>query len=670
MYKPSYRWCLTTFCVMWAAAPSSAHEGHAALPSKGVTVVGERVYLSPGAAKAIGLETAKVSLEDVAQWVRASATIELSPSQRAKVSTLIAGRVEGLLVKPGEAVHVGQPLIHLRSPELEALQLEYLQAMEAHNLAERLLEMRTELSQSGATPAKLIAESKMEHQKTHAQLEIAAQKLLSLGVSKEKITALAKMSNPDPIITLVSPIDGVVAHVDIQLGQNVEPNQHLAEVVNLSQVYAIAHVLESDSSLVQPGMKVMATFSNNTSNPIAGVIESVGVSLNPQERVLPVRIRLDNPEGKLRPGMFGRIAIEVNQRKEAIVAPRKAIIRRGPATFVLLEESDRKYLRKPVQLGVQSGDRVEVLDGVFPGHRLVTIGSHELEALLGNPPAKKGSAQSASPSSPKTGLVEFPSQITLEAKVELPSDRQAVAVSTVPGRIARILIQPGQAVHRGDILLEIESVEARNAQLELLETHLLLEWTSQVRDRLRLLEGLESKQQLWKTETEFARLTNQLNHLASKLQFYGFSKEVIEQIKHRKMEEEVSNDVQGLLPIRSPIDGWVTQVNAVMGQTVRPDQSLVEIQDPSQVWVRGFVFEKDVYEISLGLPAAVTAPNDKALTASGVIERISPAASGVSRALSVWVPIPNTDLKFKPGMSVLLTVTGSKATPPLAADKK
>ncbi len=339
-------WPLLAVFAVGAATPAIAHEGHAALPSKGVTVAGERVYLSSGAAKAIGLEMVKVMLGDISQWVRASATIELSPSQRAKVSTLIAGRVEALLVKPGEAVPVGQPLVRLRSPELEALQLEFLQATVAHNLAERLLRAREELALSGASPAKLIAESQMEHQKTHAQLEITAQKLLSLGISMEKIDALATTSSPDPTITLVSPMDGVIAQVDVQLGQNVEPNQHLVEVVNLSEVYAVAHVLEADSPLVRAGMNVVATFSANASGPIPGVVESVGVSLDPQERVLPIRIRLDNKAGQLRPGMFGRIAIEVSQRKDAIVASRKSIIRRGAATFILLEESDRKYLRK------------------------------------------------------------------------------------------------------------------------------------------------------------------------------------------------------------------------------------------------------------------------------------------------------------------------------------
>ncbi len=191
-----------------------------------------------------------------------------------------------------------------------------------------------------------------------------------------------------------------------------------------------------------------------------------------------------------------------------------------------------------------------------------------------------------------------------------------------------------------------------------------------VRDRLRSLQGVEAEQQLWKVETEFARLTNQLNNLTSKLGFYGFSEEIIQRIKKHDIDSMNSIEVLQSLPIRSPIDGWITQVNAVVGQAVRPDQSLVEIQDPSNVWVRGFAFEKEAKSVAVGQSASISVPYDPVLTSTGVIERMSPTATGAARATSVWVPIKNSELRLKPGMSVLLTVTSPKATTPQANDNK
>jgi RND family efflux transporter MFP subunit len=655
---------------MWAAWPTLAHEGHAALPSKGVTVAGERIYLSPGAVKAINLQTAKVSLQDISRWIRAGATVELAPNQRAKISTLISGRIDAILVKPGESVQAGQSILRIRSPELEAIQLEYVQAFEAHHLAEQLLSVREALVKSGATPAKLIVETQTEHQQTHARLELAAQKLQSLGVSQEEIDTLATSKHLDPTISLDCPIDGTVAHVDVRLGQSVAPEEHLAEVVNLAEAFAEAQVLESDASFVRAGMTATATFASHPSQPIKGVVESIGVAMDPAKRILPVRIRLDNQAGWLRPGMFGRLAIQVAEWKDAVVAPRTTIVRRGGKTFVLLEESDRKYLRKPVRLGASSGDVVEILEGAFPGHRLVTTGAHELEALLGNPPEPVMGSASAPLDKENATAESVDGEFTLEAKIELPTDQRAIATSLIAGRIASIQVKRNQQVKRGDILFEIESVESRDTQLSLLQTNLQLAWAKRSRDRLQSLEGVESTQNLWRMESEVAQLSSQINQQSSKLQYLGFPDEIIQALLGHDIDSENQIPVQRTLPVRAMIDGWVTELNVVLGESLRPDQPLAEIQNSSRVWVRGFAFENQAGSLAVGQEASIQFPSSPAVIATGRVERISSAATGSARALSVWVPVDNSEFQLKPGMSVLLSILARPTATPLAADKE
>src|SRR5262245_56380039 len=97
-----------------------AHEGHAPLPTKGATVKGDRLMLSPSATKAIGVQIGKVELAEVRQTIRAVGSVELPWSQQAYVSTLVAGRIEQVLVKPGEAVTAGQELARLSGTELES----------------------------------------------------------------------------------------------------------------------------------------------------------------------------------------------------------------------------------------------------------------------------------------------------------------------------------------------------------------------------------------------------------------------------------------------------------------------------------------------------------------------------------------------------------------------
>ena len=120
----------------WVAAAVAAlgpglcrgHEDHAPLPSKGVTVAGNNVLLSDKARKAIGLTTAKVAFGDLHRTVEVNARVELPWKQQAMITSLVPGKIDEVLVRPGETVAAGQELAWVVSMELEAIQLAMLQA--------------------------------------------------------------------------------------------------------------------------------------------------------------------------------------------------------------------------------------------------------------------------------------------------------------------------------------------------------------------------------------------------------------------------------------------------------------------------------------------------------------------------------------------------------------
>src|SRR5260221_2985866 len=162
-----------------------AHEGHAPLPTKGATVKGDRLMLSASASKAIGVQTTKVELAEVQRTVNAVGSVELPWTQQAYVTTLIAGRVDQVLVKPGEVVAAGQELVRVSGMELETLQLALLQAASERSLASRMLD-RQEASGDGIA-GKVLLQTRSELQQQSDRFNAAWQKLRAIGLHKETL---------------------------------------------------------------------------------------------------------------------------------------------------------------------------------------------------------------------------------------------------------------------------------------------------------------------------------------------------------------------------------------------------------------------------------------------------------------------------------------------------
>ena len=119
-----------------------AHENHAPLPTKGVTIAGDTIMLSDKAREAIGLTTAKVQLSDIHRIVTVNARVELPWHAQAMITSLVPGKIDQVLVRPGETVAPGQELARVVSVELESLQLSLLQAQAEVDLARKLVEQR------------------------------------------------------------------------------------------------------------------------------------------------------------------------------------------------------------------------------------------------------------------------------------------------------------------------------------------------------------------------------------------------------------------------------------------------------------------------------------------------------------------------------------------------
>ncbi len=234
------------FCVSVLAGliPAAAHENHAPLPTKGVTIAGNNILLSDKARKAIGLTTEKVTLGDLHRTVEVNARVELPWNQQAMITSLVPGKIEKVLAGPGEKVAAGQELAQLVSSQLESLQLALLQASNQVALAQRVAQQQRALNAQGVIAGKSLMEAESELAQRKAQLRIAREKLLSLGIDDKDIDSVLATGKPLAYLSIRSPIAGVITNADVRIGQVVKTTDHLYHVANSAGVWVVGEVVE------------------------------------------------------------------------------------------------------------------------------------------------------------------------------------------------------------------------------------------------------------------------------------------------------------------------------------------------------------------------------------------------------------------------------------------
>ena len=182
---------------------------------------------------------------------------------------------------------------------------------------------------------------------------------------------LAKTSVRSPLA------DALVAEVAFDEGQYVTVGQPMARVVNLDRMWLDIQVGESRLADVARGQDVTFSVPAYPDEQFAGTISSISPAGDPASRSFLVRAAVENTDHRLKGGMFAVATIPVNNRHGVTVVPKSAVKQEGKFRYIFLIERN-KALKRPVTLGLETGDFIEVIEGVEPGAIIVTVGVEEL----------------------------------------------------------------------------------------------------------------------------------------------------------------------------------------------------------------------------------------------------------------------------------------------------
>lgn len=369
------------------------------------TDTSELILLERGRQMA-GLESVELVKRPLFKELRTVGKVEFDETALAYVTARITGRVEEVFASfPGTAVKQGDHLVSIYSPDLLATQSEFLDAM------------RREYDQRGRAGG------------AGGSLAGSARRRLELwGITAAQIDELLRIGKAEDHLVIYAPFGGTIVEKNVRPGQYVETGEMLYRLADLSRVWLILEVFETEVAWVRFGQSVQVTLEGFPEQVMTGSVAFIEPVLNEATRTVRVRVVLPNPQGRLKPGMYAqallRIAIQSDGRPgptglegkfacpmhpyvvqdvagscpacrmpleempiaengaelESLAAPADAVLTTGRRQLVYVDRGEGRYELVAPHLGPRAGDYYPVLHGLAVGDRVVRRGNFLLDS--------------------------------------------------------------------------------------------------------------------------------------------------------------------------------------------------------------------------------------------------------------------------------------------------
>ena len=175
--------------------------------------------------------------------------------------------------------------------------------------------------------------------------------------------------------TVVSPIDGFVGRRNVDAGAMVSQNQPIVSVVEIGRLRLVAAVIEKDLRMVSAGDVADVEVDAYPGDHFRGRIARVAPVLDPATRTALMEVEIPNPDFRLKPGMYARVSLTIEEHKGALVAPKQAVIDFENQRGVWMTTDENRARFVPVELGIEDADRIEIQSGLKEGDRIVSVGA-------------------------------------------------------------------------------------------------------------------------------------------------------------------------------------------------------------------------------------------------------------------------------------------------------
>jgi Cu(I)/Ag(I) efflux system membrane fusion protein/cobalt-zinc-cadmium efflux system membrane fusion protein len=321
----------------------------------------------------IGLQITEIRPEAVTQDILAIGRVEEPETSVATVSTRFGGRIERLFVNfTGQPVQKGDPVATIAitgqpagkdDPVSSIYSRELIAAAEEYKFA---LENREHAHSSSRPEAAGQAD---------ALVEASRIRLSRWGLTPDQVDKLLAAPEQPIRITVNAEFSGIVRSRKVAEGQFVNPGDALVDLTDLRTVWVKADVFDSDLARIRPGLPGTISSEALPGLKLSGTVQFIDPHSDPQTRTTPVRIQVDNPGIRLKPGMIVQAAFHISLGT-LLTVPREAVIDSGTEKIVYIARDNGVFQQQRIQVGTAPlKDRFAVTDGLMRGDKVVTKGA-------------------------------------------------------------------------------------------------------------------------------------------------------------------------------------------------------------------------------------------------------------------------------------------------------
>ena len=335
------------------------------------------VVLTPARLRTARLTVDTVRLEPVSLPLRVPATLATPEPASARVGSIVEGRVDRVLVIPGDRIVAGAPLMLIHSHELATAHRDYTTA-EAELAAAQAAYDRS---------SRLLADEAVAREEVERRGALLASARAEFRRASEIIDHLSPSAEGD--VTVRAPRAGVVFEVHVRAGEAVTPGSVLVDLGDPTRLWATGFVPENAAIAVTPGTQVTVLLDAMPGDSVDATVVRAGGVVDSLRRAVEVRVALAHVPAGARPGMFASLVLPTGAREERVVLPEAAVQRMADGEVVFVQETPGRFRARPVRAQPLGGGRVAV-DGLAAGMVVVTEGAYFVRAALEGAPAEEG----------------------------------------------------------------------------------------------------------------------------------------------------------------------------------------------------------------------------------------------------------------------------------------
>ena len=342
------------------------------------------------AEKQLGLiKTGPVGSREFQIVKTAIGTIDFNENMLVQVFSQYPGKILKAFYNIGDDVKQGDILFSIDSPDLLQAESTLLAAAGVLELQKKTLARVSGLLKSGGSAQKDVDQSTSDEQTAEGNFKAARDAVRIFGKSDAEIDRIVDSRKIDSTLVVPSPIAGRVVTRNAAPGFLTQPGTAPApfQVADISTMWMIANVIETDAPAYKVGQPVQATVPAYPDKTFKGHVTNVGSIIDPNTRRQLVRAEIEDPEHLLRSGMYASFVIRVADAAHALAVPEAGVVREGDGTMTVWTTRDnRRFVKRIVTTGIRQDGWVQILDGLQAGETVVTDGAVFLsnKLLLGD----------------------------------------------------------------------------------------------------------------------------------------------------------------------------------------------------------------------------------------------------------------------------------------------